>query len=213
MLENLSLQSIKHKLNNDKRAKMITYIVSGVLLLIAGYFAYRQFIWKPANEKSKDAYWVGLNLVQKDSTEAAIDELNGVVKKYDGKIGGEVAQFVLARQLMKKGEFQNALKQLESVNVSDIYVSSMAVGLQGDCYSEMKNYEKAGQLYLQAAEINPNDFNTPMYLFKAGLCAEKVNDFAAATTAYQKIKDEYPTYASSKGIEKYISRASSKVVK
>jgi tetratricopeptide (TPR) repeat protein len=191
----------------------LTFAVGGVLLVVVGYFAYRQFLWNPDNEKSKDAYWVGLNYAAKDSTDLAIDELQGTVKKYEGKIGGENAQFVLARQYMAKGEFKKALKELEGVKASDTYISALVVGLQADCYSDMKNFEKAGSLYLNAAKVNANDFTTPMYLYKAGLCAEKVKDFEKAVEAYTAIKDDYPTYASQKGIEKYIARASNKIVK
>lgn len=213
MLENFSFNDLKEKFNSNKNVKLMTYVVGGILVLVIGYFGYRQFMWKPANEKSKDAYWVGLNLAAKDSTDQAINELEGVVKKFDGKVGGENAQFVLARQYMAKGEFQKALKELEGVNVEDTYVSSMTLGLQADCHSEMKNYEKAGSIYLEAAGINENEFTSPMYLYKAGLCAEKVNDFEKAVECYTRIKDDYPTYASQKSIEKYIARASNKIVK
>jgi tetratricopeptide (TPR) repeat protein len=213
MLENFSFQSLKHTINTNKNAKIAVYAVSGVLVLIIGYFGYRQFIWKPNNEKSMDAYWQGLNLAAKDSTDQAIEALAPVVKKYDGMKGGENAQFTLARQYMAKGEFKKALTELEGVNVNDSYLSAMTVGLQGDCHSEMKDFEKAGSLYLQAADININDFTSPIYLYKAGLCAEKVKDFEKATECYTRIRDEYPNYASQKSIEKYIARASSKTVK
>jgi hypothetical protein len=106
MLENFSFQNLKEQFNSNKNVKLLTFAVGGVLLVVVGYFAYRQFLWNPDNEKSKDAYWVGLNYAAKDSTDLAIDELQGTVKKYDGKIGGENAQFVLARQYMAKGEFK-----------------------------------------------------------------------------------------------------------
>jgi len=48
-----------------------------------------------------------------------------------------------------------------------------------------------------------------MYLFKAGLCAEKLDKFEEAAVFYTRIKDDYPTYAGQKTIDKYISRASS----
>lgn len=213
MLENFSIQELKNKFNSNKNMKIMTYAVGGVLVLVIGYFAYRQFIYNPSNEKSKDADWVGLNYAAKDSTDLAIEELKGVVKNYDGKIGGERAQFVLARQYMAKGEFKKALTELEGVNVKDTYVSSMAIGLQGDCQSEMKQFEKAGALYLQAADLNENEFTSPMYLYKAGLCAEKVKDFEKAVECYTRIKDDYPTYASQKAIEKYLARAAAKTVK
>jgi tetratricopeptide (TPR) repeat protein len=213
MLENFSVQELKKKFESNKNARLVSYIGGGILVLVIGYFAYVQFLWKPANEKSKDAYWVGLNYAAKDSTDAAIEELKPIVKKYDGKIGGENAQFILARQYMVKGQFKKALTELESVDVTDTYVSSMAVGLQGDCHSELKDYEKAGTLYLEAAGINENEMTTPMYLMKAGLCAEKVKDFEKAVECYTTIKDDYSSFASQKGIEKYIARASNKTTK
>lgn len=210
MLENFSVQELKKKLDSNKNTRLIAYVVGGILVLVIGYFAYYQFIYKPNNEKSKDAYWVGLNYAAQDSTDLAIDELTGVVKKFDGKIGGENAQFVLARQLMAKGEFKKALEELEGVEMEDTYLSAMAVGLQGDCHSEMKNFEKAGEKYLKAAGMNENEMTTPMYLFKAGLVAEKLKDFEKAVECYTTIKDDYAAYASQKSIEKYIARASSK---
>lgn len=214
MLENFSFEELKRQFNSNKNTRLVAYIIGGTLVLVIGYFAYLQFIWKPNNEKSKDAYWVGLNYAAQDSTDLAIDALKPVVKKYDGKIGGENAQFILARQYMSKGEFKKAIAELEGVDVNDTYVSSMAIGLQGDCYSEMKDYEKAGSLYLEAAELNENEMTTPMYLFKAGLVYEmKVKDFEKATECYTKIKDDYPSYGSQKSIEKFIARASNKTTK
>lgn len=213
MLENFSFQELKSKFESNKNTRLVTYIVGGLFVLVIGYFAYRQFIYKPANEKSKDAYWIGLNYAMQDSTDLAIDALKPVVKKYDGKIGGENAQFILARQYMSKGEFKKALEELEGVKTEDTYLASMSVGLQGDCQSEMKDYEKAGSLYLEAAGINENEMTTPMYLFKAGLCAEKVKDFEKAVECYTKIRDDYPSYASQKSIDKYFARASNKKTK
>lgn len=213
MVENFSVQELKRKFESNKNARLITYIVGGVFIFIIGYFAYRQFMWKPANEKSKDAYWVGLNYAAKDSTDLAIEELKPVVKKYDGKVGGENAQFVLARQYMAKGEFKKALEELEGTSFDDTYLSAMSIGLKGDCQSEMKDYEKAGVLYLEAAAISENEMTTPMYLFKAGLCAEKVKDFEKAVECYTKIKDDYPSFGSQKSIEKYVARATNKTTK
>jgi tetratricopeptide (TPR) repeat protein len=213
MLENFSFQELKKQIESNKTTKLYTYVIGGILVLVLGIFAYRQFIWKPNNEKSKDAFWVGLNYAAKDSTDLAIEELEPVVKKYDGKVGGENAQFILARQYMAKGEFKKALDELEGVEVSDTYLSAMALGLQADCHSEMKDYEKAQKLYLEASGTNENELTTPMYLFKAGLCAEKTKDFGKAAECYTKIRDDYPGFGNQKAIEKYVARASNKTTK
>ena len=93
MLENISDINLKDQFKNNPKLKRTTYIVGALVVIVLGYFLYKQFVWNPANEKSKSAYYIGLNLADKDSTDAAINELTPVVKKFDGKICGEVAQF------------------------------------------------------------------------------------------------------------------------
>lgn len=185
---------------------MITMGVGAIIVLILGYFLYKQFLFNPDNEKSKDAYYEGLNYAAKDSTDKAIDALKPVVTKYDGKQGGELAQFVLARQYMTKGEFKKALEELEGVDVSDTYVAVYAIGLQGDCKSEMGNYQEAMDLYLEAADRVDNEKTTPEYLFKAGLCAEQLKDYEKASELYTRIKENYIVYGSQKTIDKYVAR-------
>lgn len=209
MLENISSEEIKSQFKSNKKLRLVTIIIGGAIVLIAGYFLYRQFVVKPKNEKSQDAYWEGMNLVAKDSTDASIEVLTSVVKKYDGYVGGENAQYLLGAQLMKKGEFKKAAETLEGVNVDDTYISAMAIGLQGDCYSELGQYQEAVEKYIKASETNTNEMTTPNYLFKAALCAEELKDYEAALGYYTTIKDEYTTFANRKTIDKYIARVSS----
>lgn len=210
MLENLSGQDLKEQFKSNKNLRMITIGVGSLVVIILGYFAYKQFIWKPANEKSKEAYYAGLNYASKDSVDVAIDELASVVKKFDGKQGGELAQFVLARQYMEKGEFKKALGELEGVSVNDTYLSIYTLGLQGDCYSEMNKYDEALDFYLDAANKVENEKTTPEYLFKAGLVAEELKDFEQATELYTRIKENFTQFSNMKTIDKYIGRVKNK---
>jgi tetratricopeptide (TPR) repeat protein len=160
----------------------------------------------PANEKSKDSYWEGLNYAKNDSTEVAVEEFRAAVRKYDGKVGGEVAQFLYARQLMNQGEFKKAFNELEEVDLEDSYVSVLCVGLRADCKSEMENYSEASTMYLEAANMIDNDFTTPMYLHKAAVCAVELKDYKKAKKYYKRIIADYPQYATQKEIERYYAR-------
>jgi len=202
-----STSNLKQQFKDNKQLRMITYAVVGVLVILLGYLAYRQFVFVPKNDKSKGAYYEGLNYASKDSTDKAIETLEPVVKKYDGTIGGENAQFVLGRQYMEKGNFKKALTTLEGVNVSDTYVKVYAIGLQGDCYSEMGKYQEAFDKYVKAAETNENEKTSPEFLFKAAQVAEvELKDFEKATELYEKIRDNYSVYAGQKQIDKYIAK-------
>jgi tetratricopeptide (TPR) repeat protein len=213
MIENLSFDEIKSKFNTNKSFKLGTYVVGGIVGLFLVYLLYRQFIWVPSNEKSNDGWWTAMNYISKDSTDQAIKALEPFVKNYDGKTGGEVGQYLLATQYMKKGEFKKALDNLEKVDLDDTYLKIFCVGLQADCLSEMKKYDEAENKYVEAADMEDNEFTTPMYLFKAGLCADKSKNFDLATEYYTKIRDNYPTFASQKTIEKYIARSSNNKTK
>lgn len=206
MLEKFSLNDFKSQLQTNKNLRLATYGLGSVLGLLVLYFAYRQFIWSPSNEKSKESYYRGLNLAVKDSTDAAINELEPVVKKYDGKQGGEIAQFVLARQYMTKGDFKKAIESLEDVDVNDTYVSVYKLGLIADCNSELGKYQEALDLYLEAAEKNENELTTPTFLFKAALVAEEMKNFEEANELYTRIKGNYLNFSNSKSIDKYIAR-------
>lgn len=210
MIEQLSFEDLKNKFNTNKKFKLGTYIIVSLIALTVVYFSYRQFIWGPANEKSNDGWWVALNYITKDSTDQAILVLEPFVKNNDGKTGGEIAQYLLATQYMKKGKYSAALGMLEGVKLNDTYVSTMSIGLQGDCYSQMKKYNDALSFYTKASDQEDNEFTTPMYLFKAGLVAEKLNQKADAAVHYQRIKDDYPNYASTKTIDRYIARCATK---
>lgn len=206
---NLSSEGLKHQWKTNKRFKIGVYISGSVVGALILFLGYRQLIWAPSDTKANDGWWSALNYVEKDSTDQAIKLLIPFVKKYDGHTGGEIGQYLLGAQYMKKGEFQKALEQFEGVSVNDTYLSTMSIGLQGDCLSELKKYEGAAELYEKAANAMENDFTSPMYLFKAGLHAELATDYESATAHFTKIRDDYPDYGNQKTIDKYIARVAS----
>jgi len=222
MTENFSFDDIKQKFKNNKLFRIGSIIVGSLLVLVILFFAYRQFIWKPANEKSKDSYYVALNhIVNKQNKKEVTEEkgkkidpiktLQSNVKKYDGKIGGEINKYLLATQYMRKGKYREALVLLEDIDVDDTFMSAMVVGLQGDCYSEMKKYKKAIELYEEASKINDNEFTSPMYLYKAGLNSEKVKKYKEAESYYNEIAFNYPySFITQKNMEKFKARSTNK---
>jgi len=208
MLENLNSNELKKQFKSNKTLRFVSYGVGVAILAVSGYLLYYQFIRLPKEKKSENSYWYAMNMIEKDSTDIAMQELNNSIKKYDGLKGGKVAQFILARQYMNKGEFNKARELLDKVKVNDTYVAALVIGLQGDCYSEEQKYKEAAAKYQKAARKSINEWTTPMFLMKAALCAEELLDFEAALRLYQEIKNDYSTFANAKTIEKYIARVS-----
>lgn len=208
MLENISREEIKNQWNKNNKLKLVTMIIGGCAVLALAWFLYLQAYWNPTNDESKDKWWIGVNLAAADSTDAALDALRPVKENFNGFIGGEIAQFVYARQMMEKGEFNKAIEDLDDVSLDDTYVKLLARGLKADCLSELKKYEEAANLYLELADEIDNDWMTPMFLKKAGLNAEEINDYKMATKCYTRITDAYPVFSKANNVEKYLARAS-----
>jgi len=107
---------------------------------------------------------------------------------------------------MKNGDFESALESFESCGFEDVVLGSMVIGLQGDCYVELDDYESAVDRYEEAASREENEFTTPMYLKKVGLAYEALGKNDDAREAYQKIKDNWENSTEGQDIEKYLAR-------
>ena len=108
---------------------------------------------------------------------------------------------------MEKGEFEAALGYFENVEFEDVMVGTLVIGLMGDCYVELQQYEEAAAKFEEAAQREPNEYTSPMFYKKAGLVYQELGQNDKAVIAYQKIKDEWSTSLEAQDIDKYIIRA------
>lgn len=202
------------KAKNSKTFKMVSIAVSAIAVLILAWFMYKKFVFEPADEKSKTVYWQAMVHLENGDNDKALEEFGRIAKKYDGKKGGEVAQYMAGRLYMDKGNFKKALKYLEKAKVQDLYIGTFIIGLQGDCQSELGKYKDAIKLYEKAAKRKANEMTTPLYLMKAALLYEtKLNDFQKAESIYKQIEMDYYDYFTTNNVEKYLYRAANKVKK
>jgi tetratricopeptide (TPR) repeat protein len=108
---------------------------------------------------------------------------------------------------MEDKDYDGALGYLEECEFEDVMLGTIVIGLKGDCYVEKGDYETALTFFLEASEREPNDFTSPMFLKKAGLVYEKLEQRDKAVEVYQKIKDTYHRSTEAQDIDKYIIRA------
>lgn len=158
---------------------------------------------------------LSLRLEEKESNiSKQIRKLESNIEEYEGYGGELAAKYVLGTYYMKDGQYQKALTLFEQLEVDDTFLSSMIPGLKGDCYSNLGDYSKAYNHYAIAYNTNFNDFTTPMYLWKAGLVAEKLNQFEEASYCFQKLKNEFPnsSFVRNNRIDFHIERAKNSMV-
>lgn len=208
----LTKEELIEQFKGNKILKYSTYGVGVITAIVLVFLAYKNFISNPKNEASKAEIANGIMYLEQDSTKLAIEEFEYLASEYKGYQGAEIASYALGNLYFEQGDYEAALNQLKKVKIKDTYLMTLAIGTQGDCYSELGDYKNAVKKYIEAADRQDNEATTPLFYFKAGLNAEEAGDFAKAAEFYQKIKDNYTSFANQKGIDKYISRAENKVI-
>jgi tetratricopeptide (TPR) repeat protein len=108
------------------------------------------------------------------------------------------------------GKYQEAIDYLEAFKTKDLLLAPVVKGATGDAYCELGNKDKAVKLYMEAAELNPNAFTSPIYYLKAGNLYELLGNKEKALAAYKAIKEKYAESNEGRTIDKYIARLTAK---
>jgi len=202
----------KSELFIQKNQKILTNIVLGILIIVAGYMAWKRYYYKPHAKEAQSQMFMAINYFEKDSFNLA---LNGdgnylgfydIIDDYDHTPAGNLARYYAGIANLHIGNYQEALDQLNSFSSDDLMVSSMALGATGDAYAEMGDNANAVSYYQKAAESHPNDFTTPVFLFKSGMLNEIMGNYDEALKAFKKIQKDYPKSNESRDVKKYITR-------
>ncbi|RFC55255.1 tetratricopeptide repeat protein [Brumimicrobium aurantiacum] len=212
MSENITKEELIEQFKGNKILKYATTGVGVIAVIVLAVLAYNNFIVEPTEKASEAEIANAVMYLEKDSTQLATEEFEYLASEYDGYNGGEVAQFELGNLYFEQGDYEAALNELKGVDIDDTYLMTLAIGTQGDCYSELGDYQSAVEMYVKAAERRDNDVTSPMFYFKAGLNAEEAGDFGKAAEFYKIIKSDYSTFANQKGIDKYITRAENSII-
>ena len=93
----------------------------------------------------------------------------------------------------------------------DQIVRPLAIGAMGDAYMELDNAAEAAKCYERAANETANSFTGPMFLMRAGLAYEMVENYKKALDMYKTIKAEYPNSNEGFNIDKYIAYVEAKM--
>ncbi len=197
----------------EKNKNALIYGGIGIIVVILGFIGYQKFVSEPKEIESQEQVWNALYDLQNDSLELAAQgngEYSGfeeIASEYSGTSGGDIANYSMGIIEMERGNFEEALDYFKNTDFEDVVVGTLCIGLQGDCYVELEDLETAVDYFEKAANREPNEFTTPMFLKKAGLTYEELGQYDDAIRVYSKIKDEYPTTAEGSDIDKYIARA------
>jgi len=174
--------------------------------------ATHRFYSLPREAKAKEQIFVAEQYFEKDSFNLAINGDGNypgfldIIADYGGTKAGKLAKYYTGISNLHLGNYQEAIDYLEKFSTDDLLLAPVALGATGDAYSELGNKEKAVKLYMEAAELNPNKFTSPVYFLKAGIIYEAIGNKEKALAVYKIIKEKYAESSEGRTIDKYIAR-------
>lgn len=196
-----------------KNSKWIVYSVVALILIVGGYFAYQQYFKGPEETKAADAMWKAEEYYRMDSARLALngDGSNAgflrIISRHGGTQAANLSKFYAAACYMKLGDFNNAIKYLKDFSTDDKLISLRATGLLGDAYAETGKKAEAIEQYRKAGTLFPDDsYNSPEYLFRAGLLYQETGKTNEAIEVFRTIKEKYPNTERGVEIDKYLAR-------
>jgi tetratricopeptide (TPR) repeat protein len=130
-----------------------------------------------------------------------------IAASYSGTSAGNLANYYAGVSYLEMKQYDKAIEYLENFDSEDEMLGPVALGAVGDAFADINQAEQALEYYEKAAKKKNNDFTAPLFLYKAGMTAMQLEEFDKAATLFTKIKENYPTSAEAKDVEKFINAA------
>jgi tetratricopeptide (TPR) repeat protein len=198
----------------ENNKKNISYGLIAIALAICAVIAYNQFYRIPRSQNAAIAIFKGEQYFQRDSFNLALhgngvdfDGFEYIISKYGGTKSGNLAKAYAGICYYKTGDMDNAIKYLKAFKTKEDNISPAIIGLIGDCYVESGNVKQGISFFEKAASKANNDFLSPIYLKKAGIAYESLQQFDNAIKVYTAIKEKHAASMEAMDIDKYIVRA------
>ena len=198
----------------ENNKKNISYGIIAIAVIIGVIMAYHYMYLIPKSDNAAKAIFRGEQYFQKDSFNIALngngvdyDGFEYIIKQYGSTKSGNLAKAYAGICCFKTGDMDSAIKHLKSFKSDDDNISPAMVGLIGDCYIESGDVKQGISYFEKAAAKANNDFLSPIFLKKAGIAYESLQQYDNAIKAYTSIKEKHAASMEAMDIEKYIVRA------
>ena len=193
--------------------KLISIICAAFVVACALVFCWFKFAYQPkVNEAQGQMAAAEQNFRAGDFELALNGDGNalGFVQIIDeyGKKAGKAVYFYAGVCELQLGEWEQAIKYLESYKGKDTILAARATACIGDAYVGLEDYKKALGYFEKAAQAD--NMYAAGYLLKAGAVAEALGENDKALSFYKKIKDQYPQSVEAYDVDKYIGRIENK---
>ncbi|CUS94311.1 Tetratricopeptide repeat-containing protein, partial [Candidatus Kryptonium thompsonii] len=196
----------------EKNKKILSYILTGVIIIVAGIIIYRNNV-KAENERAEALLSKIIGYYDNGDYKTAIDGipqrniqgLKYIVENYGGTDAGEIATYYLASAYFMLGDYDNALKYFKKYDGNDKLLFSASLAGIASIYEIKGEYKKAGEYFEKAAQRFRENILVPEYLYNAARNYKLAGEKEKALRLYERIKKDYPNFAKIRDVEIYIA--------
>ena len=184
----------------SRYSKIILGVGTALILLVGGFFVYKNLIQKPKEEKAADAMFKAEEYYRKDSVNLA---LNGdgqnpgflrIISRYGGTDAANLAHFYAGSCYIKLDDNANAIKHLKDFSSDAKQIQQRAYKLLGDASADLGKNADALNYYKKAGRhFEEDQASSAEALFLAAYLADRVmKDQKEAIALYKELKEKYP---------------------
>ena len=130
-----------------------------------------------------------------------------IAEVYSGTSAGNLANYYSGVSYLQMKEYDKGIEFLGKFNSDNAILNAVALGAIGDAFSDIDQQNDALDYYEKAANVESNDFTTPLFLFKGGQTAMLLNEFDKAVAMFSIIKEKYSKSEQGRDIDKFINAA------
>jgi tetratricopeptide (TPR) repeat protein len=197
----------------EENQKSLTIIVSVIAVIVAVYLGYKRFYLAPAEKEAQAEMYMAEKYFEADSFRLALMGDGSylgfidIIDEYGVTKSANLAHYYSGICYLRMGDYEGAIEELKKFDANDVMIATIALGAIGDAYIELGELKEGLSFYIKAADRKKNDFTTPIYLKKAGLIYEELEEFDKAVQMYENIEKDYPESQEAFDIDKYITAA------
>jgi len=200
--------------------KYIFIIVGLAAVIVLGYLGYSKLIQEPKeseamNDMFKAQQYFDQAVTGSEKDSLFILALNGgegkfgmldIIEEYSGTDAANLANYYAGMAYLNMKDYQNAITFLSDFSGDDMALGPIATGGIGDAFLQLNQPEDALDYYVKAAQMQTNNYTTPMYLYKAGNIAMQLGQNDKALQYFTRIKEEFPSATEATIIDVFIGK-------
>lgn len=133
--------------------------------------------------------------------------LKQIVDQYGSTEQGETAKIYLANAYNVIGDLNKALEYYDDYSGSIDLLKATALAGKAGILQSKKEYEKASDLFMDAAHVSKSNPSNAEYLLEAGICLLQSGKKDEAKKIFESVKKDYKNLSAYLEVDKYLAQA------